>query len=95
MAPCCTCNGRNTICKRSVCVHSGRPCTSCLPLNTNRCVNQVRAGAISTSVSVDILMVSSNKNDDDGLNGTAHLLPGTDCASDPRYVLDTFNYLYK
>ena len=36
-------------------------------------------------------MVSSNKNDDNSLNGTDHVLPGIDCASDPRYVLDTSN----
>ena len=41
-------------------------------------------------VSSDILMVSSNKNDD-GSDSTAHMLSGTNCASDPRYVLDTSN----
>ena len=36
-------------------------------------------------------MVSSNKNDNDGSDGTGHMLPGTNCASVPRYVLDTSN----
>ena len=36
-------------------------------------------------------MVSSNKNDDDGSGGTGHMLPGTNCASVPRYVLDISN----
>ena len=79
-----------------VCAHSGRPCTSCLPLKTDHCVNQLRAGGTSASVSGDPLMVGSNKkdddgSDDDGSDGTAHMLPGTNCASDPRYVLDTNN----
>ena len=90
MALCCTCNGRNAIYKRCVCTHSGRPYISCLPLKTDHCVNQPRAGKTSASVSGDPLMVGSNKNDD-GSDGTAHMLPGTNCASDPRYVLDTSN----
>ena len=36
-------------------------------------------------------MVSSDKNNDDGLDSTACVLPGTICASDPGYVLDTSN----
>ena len=36
-------------------------------------------------------MVSSNNNNDDSSDGTAHMSPGTDCASDPKYVLDTSN----
>ena len=81
MVPCCTCNGHNTICKRCVCAHSGRLCTSCLLLKMDHCVNQLRAGRTSASVSGDPLMVSFNKNDDDGLDdddsdGTAHMLPG-------------------
>ena len=86
MVPCCTCNGRNAICKRCVCARSGRPCTSCLSLKTDHCVNQLHADGTSASVSGNILMVSSSKNDDDGLDGTAHMLPGTNGASDPRYV---------
>ena len=35
--------------------------------------------------------MSSNKSDDDGSDGTAHVLPGTDSASDLGYVLDTSN----
>ena len=26
-----------------------------------------------------------------GLDSTAHMIPGTDCASDPMYVVDTIN----
>ena len=74
-----------------MCARSGRPCTSCLSLKTDHCVNHVHADGTSASVSGNILMVSSNKNDDDGLDGTAHMLPGTNGASDPRYVLDTSN----
>ena len=91
MVPCCTCNGRNAICKRCVCACSGRPYTSCLLLKTDRCINQLRTGGTSASASGDPLMVNSNKNDDDGSDGTAHMLPGTNCASDPRYILDTSN----
>ena len=39
MAPCCSCNGCNAVCKRCACVHAGRPCTSCLPLKMHRCGN--------------------------------------------------------
>ena len=74
-----------------VCARYGRPCTSCLPLKTGRCINQLRAGGTSTSVSGDILLVSSNKSNDDGSDGTAHVLSGTASASDLRYVLDTSN----
>ena len=74
-----------------MCTHSGRPCTSCLPLKMDRCVNQLCAGGTSAYVSSDILMVKSNKNDNDGSDSTAHMLSGTNCASDPRYVLDTSN----
>ena len=91
MVPCCTCNGRNAICKQCVCACSGRPCSSCLPLKTDRCVNQLCAGGTSAYVPSDILMVSSNKNDDNCSDSTAHMLSGTNCASDPRYVLDTSN----
>ena len=30
-------------------------------------------------------------NNDNGLDSTAYVLPGTHCASHPRYVLDTSN----
>ena len=56
-----------------------------------RCVNQLRTGGTSTSVSGNILLVSSNKSDGDGSYGTAHVLPRTDSASDLGYVLDTSN----
>ena len=39
MAPCCTCNGKNAVCKRCVCARSGRPCVSCLPLRNGNCTN--------------------------------------------------------
>ena len=42
MAPCCTCNGKNAVCKRCVCVRSGRPCVSCLPLREHRCINTLQ-----------------------------------------------------
>ena len=32
-------------------------------------------------------MVSSNKNHDDSLDGTAHVLPGTNCASNSSQIL--------
>ena len=34
-------------------------------------------------------MVNTNKNGNNGLDSIAHMLPGTDCACDPRYVLGT------
>ena len=37
--PCCTCNGRNAVCKRCVCSRAKKPCSTCLPLKDNRCVN--------------------------------------------------------
>ena len=39
MAPCCSCNGQNAVCKQCICVRAGRPCTSCLPLRFHRCSN--------------------------------------------------------
>ena len=39
MMPCCTCNGRNAVCKRCVCARAKKPCSTCLPLKDNRCVN--------------------------------------------------------
>ena len=42
MAPCCTCNGKNAVCKRCVCVQSERPCVSYLPLRERRCVNTLQ-----------------------------------------------------
>ena len=47
MAPCCSCNGRNAVCKRCICVRSGRPCVSCLPLKEKRCSNILRATALT------------------------------------------------
>ena len=42
MAPCCTCNGKSAVCKRCVCVRSGCPCVSCLPLRELRCSNSLQ-----------------------------------------------------
>ena len=39
MLSCCSCNGRNAVCKRCVCAHAGRPYSSCLPMTQNNCVN--------------------------------------------------------
>ena len=40
MALCCTCNGRNAVCKRCICVHNNRHCVSCLPSRSGKCSNQ-------------------------------------------------------
>ena len=37
--PCCSCNGRNAVCKRYVCARAKKPCSTCLPLKDNKCVN--------------------------------------------------------
>ena len=37
--PCCSCNGRNAVCKRCVCTRAKKPCSTCLPLKDNKCVN--------------------------------------------------------
>ena len=50
MPSCCLCNGRNTVCKRCVCVRAGRPCTSCLPMKFSKCVNLLSSRAASQSV---------------------------------------------
>ena len=52
------------------------------------CINKLCADATLASVSGDILMVSSNKKDDSGLDVTTYVLPGADGASYPSYVLD-------
>ena len=62
----------------NVCVHA---LEGLVPLKMDCCVNQLCAGRTSTSVSGDPLMVSSNKNDDDGSFNSAHMLSGTNCAS--------------
>ena len=39
--PCCSCNGRNAVCKRFTCARTKKPCSTCLPMkdNNNKCVN--------------------------------------------------------
>ena len=74
-----------------VCVHAQGGLVLHVATKMGRCVNQLRTGATSVSVSADMFMVSSNKKDDNGLDSTAHMIPGIDCASDPMYVVDTIN----
>ena len=50
MPSCCSCNGRNAVCRRCVCVRVGRPCTSCLPMKFSKCVNLLSSRAASQSV---------------------------------------------
>ena len=59
MPSCCSCNGRNAVCKRCVCARAGRPCSSCLPMSRNSGVNvpSYRRDMSSTDG-----MVLSNKN---------------------------------
>ena len=47
MLPCCSCNGRNAICRRCVCVRAGRPCVSCLPMKLDNCMNLLGSRATS------------------------------------------------
>ena len=66
MAPCCTCNGKNAACKRCVCVRSGRPCVSCLPLRERCCVNtlQHRQRPLDGFVKKGVHDKSDNSNGD-------------------------------
>ena len=36
---CCSCNERNAVCKRCVCACTKKPCSTCLPMKENKCVN--------------------------------------------------------
>ena len=47
--PCCSCNGRNAVCGRCVCVRSGRPCVSCRPLRESRCANTLHRRQLASS----------------------------------------------
>ena len=65
MPSCCSCNGKNAVCKRCVCARARRPCTSCLPLSSGRCVNSLanRQDSLSSTESlsaVDTLTVHVN-----------------------------------
>ena len=40
--PCCSCQSRNSICSRCICVRSGRKCTSCHALSRGTCKNGSR-----------------------------------------------------
>ena len=41
MPSCCSCNGKNAVCKLCISAHARRPCKSCLPLYTGKCVNSL------------------------------------------------------
>ena len=45
MVPCCSCNRKNTVCKRCACVRAGRPCSSCVPLKFHGCSNSLASCA--------------------------------------------------
>ena len=82
MAPCCSCNGKNAVCKRCACVRAGRPCTSCLPLKFHRCSNSLasRAGLAANSGEVGI-----NENETSVISDGAHVMNlSTRPANDPR-----------
>ena len=42
LLPCCSCNGRNVLCKQCVCVRSGHPCVSCLSLREDLGANTLQ-----------------------------------------------------
>ena len=57
MALCCSCNGKNAVCKHCVCARTRRPYTCCLPLGTGKCVNSLenrQERLFSTESSTDV-----------------------------------------
>ena len=75
MPSCCSCNGKYAVCKRCVCACTRRPCTSCLPLGSGKCINslanrQSKLSLTDTSSDVDPSAVrvnfrASDSTDDD------------------------------
>ena len=51
MPSCCSCNGKNTVCKHCAYAYARRPCTSCLSLGAGKCVNSLanRQGKLSST----------------------------------------------
>ena len=39
MIPCCSCNEHNAVCKRCMCAHAKKPCSTHLPIKDNKYVN--------------------------------------------------------
>ena len=38
---CYSCNGANTVCRRCICARNNKPCHSCLPLTSQKCLNRM------------------------------------------------------
>ena len=97
MLQCCSCNGKNAVCRRCMCAHAGRPCSSCLPMKIRRCVNTGAQGADSQPAMSSAGEVCTKKNNPAALQplpASVNLSPGSEryvlCASDSD-VCDTQN----
>ena len=76
MPSCCSCNGKNAVCKRCVCARARRPCTSCLPLGSGKCINslanrQSKLSSSDTSSDVDTSAVRVNLRASDSIDNDA------------------------
>ena len=72
MPSCCSCNGKNAVCKHC----ARRPCTSCLSLGAGKCVNsltnhQGKLSSIETLNDVDTSAVHVNLGASDFINDYA------------------------
>ena len=93
MPSCCSCNGRNAVCKRCVCTQAGTPCSSCLPLKMKCCMN-VLTTRQDSQVDTSRRGVLFNKNFDDtdasdvgSLSAHVSLPSNDDCRYDVCDVL--------
>ena len=87
MAPCCSCNGKNAVCKRCACVRAGRPCNSCLLLKFHRCSNILASRAGSAA---DSGVVSVNRS---SVTGGTHVTDVLSVSSASVCALDSSSQL--
>ena len=70
--PCCSCNGKNAVCKRCSCVRARRPCTTCLPYKDGRCCNTLSTRQVSISNECARTLPSVPLSNDGGLVASAN-----------------------
>ena len=81
--PCCSCNGKNTVCKHCACVHAGMPCQNCLPLKMKCCCNTLSSHDDSQSDSSRVLSNQNSDLDIESVNGHVSLVAKNDlCDND-------------
>ena len=94
--PCCSCDGKNVVCKRCACACTGTPCQNCLPLQMKCCCNTLSSPDDSQSNSSGVLFNQNSDQSNEPVDGHLSLVADNAkydlCVNESQCMLPHFQH---